>query len=202
MRCLNQAAILVSFALSGLPLGNVMAADGSQVQEGIRSLEMKSRRDSFLQTLGHGENQIVQVVSYKFTPQIRVYEMGTATTSLHGVTRGQLMASSLEGETGRRETGDCQAFHYKERGNKVYGAEVQLVPLHDGPYIIEVTGSPAPANASTKTLDYRIVIQPQTDTQRTSSPTEPDHALFPPEPNSTNGPTIAEILALWMSQRR
>ncbi len=160
MRCLNQAPLLIAFALSSFLLEDAKAADGNQAQETIRSLEMKSRTDSFLQHLGQGRTWIVQVVSYKFTPQIRIYEMGAANPSVRGVVRGHLMASSLESETGRRETSDCQAFQYgDERGNTVHGAEVHMTPLHNGPYLIMVTGSPTLASASTKTFDYRIVIE-------------------------------------------
>ncbi len=146
--------------MSSFLLGDAKAADGRQCQESIRSLEMKSRTDSFLQHLGQGRTWIVQVVSYKFTPQIRIYEMGTANPSVPGVVRGHLMASSLESETGRRETSDCQAFQYgDERGNTVHGAEVHTTPRHNGPYLVVVTGSPTLASASTKTFDYRIVIE-------------------------------------------
>ncbi len=160
MRRRNPTLALFAFALSSFLFGEARPTDASQPQDTIRSLEMKSRTDTFLQYLGHGQTRILQVVSYKFAPQIRVYEMGTANPAVRGVAVGELIASSLETETGRRETSDCQAFHYgDDRGNTVHGAEVHLTPLHDGPYIIQVTGSPTLASRDTKTFDYRIVIR-------------------------------------------
>lgn len=165
MRCFKRVSILMAFAVFGSVLGDAMAADGPP--DLIRSLEIKSRTDSFLQNFDRGQTWIIQAVSYEFTPQVRIYEMGAADPSGRGVARGELMASSLEGETGRRETSECEAFQESDRqGNTIHGAEIQMVPLHDGPYIVEVTGYPTLAGASTKIHDYRLVVRLERATSR------------------------------------
>jgi hypothetical protein len=187
-KTMTRSTRLVAITVCSTLILHVAAAcgaNGSQSDEHVRSLDMKSKKDIFLKPMRQGQDWIIQAVSYKFAPRIRVYEMGVAQSNYRGITRGQLVASSLENETGRRETSACQAYYERDnRGNTIYGAEVHLAPIHNGPYIIEVNGTPMLLNS--KTLNYRIAFETSSTSLQSGSSLPPITPSVTPPFNTTN----------------